>query len=102
MDSKLYGMPYYIDEIEARLKTMTVDQVNAAARKYLDPANLDVVMVTQNAQQLADLLKKDEPSPKKYTTQVAPAVLEEDKTIESLKVQPAKITIVPVAQVFQK
>src|SRR4029078_9851416 len=48
MDSKYYGMPYYIDEIESRLKTMTVEQVNAAARKYLDPANFEAVLVTDN------------------------------------------------------
>jgi zinc protease len=102
MDSKFYGMPPYIDEIESRLKSLTVEQVNAAAKKYLDPASLDVVIVTSGGQQLADTLKKDEPSPKTYNTQAAPAVLEADKTIQSLKVQPAKIEIVPIAQVFQK
>jgi zinc protease len=102
MDSRFYGMPYYIDQIESRLKSMTVEQVNAAAKKYLDPANFHAVLVTDNAQQLADTLKKDGPSPKTYNTQAAPAVLEADKTIQVLKVNPAKIDIVPVDQVFQK
>lgn len=102
MDSKFYGTPYYIDEIEARLKTMTLEQVNAAARKYLDPTNFDAILVTGNAQQLKDVLQKDAPSPKKYTNPVAPAVLEADKTIEALKIQPAKIEVVPADQVFQK
>lgn len=102
MDSKFYGMPPYIEEIENRLKSMTVEQVNAAARKYLDPSSLAVVMITSNAEQLKDTLQKDGPSPKTYNTQAAAAVLEADKTIQSLKVQPAKIEVVPVAQVFQK
>jgi zinc protease len=102
MDSKFYGMPYYIDEIENRLKPMTVEQVNAAAKKYLDPASFSAVMVTSNAAQLKEALQKDEPSPKKYNTQAAPAVLEADKTIQALKVQPTKIEVVPVGQVFQK
>jgi zinc protease len=102
MDSKYYGMPYYIDEIEKRLKTMTLEEVNAAARKYLDPASFEAVLVTDNAQQLKDTLQKDAPSPKTYNSQVDPAVLEADKTITTLKVQPTKIEIVPVAQVFQK
>ncbi|HEX3527207.1 MAG TPA: pitrilysin family protein [Thermoanaerobaculia bacterium] len=102
MDSKFYGTPYYIDEIEARLKTMTLEQVNAAARKYLDPTNFDAVLVTGNAAQLKDVLQKDDPSPKKYTNPVAPAVLEADKTIQALKIQPTKIEVVPVDQVFQK
>jgi zinc protease len=102
MDSKFYGTPYYIDEIEARLKTMTREQVNAAARKYLDSTNFDAVVVTGNAQQLKDILQKDDPSPKTYTNPVAPAVLEADKTIQALKIQPTKIEVVPVDQVFQK
>jgi zinc protease len=102
MDSKLYGTPYLIDEIENRLKMMTVDQVNAAARKYLDPANFDAVLVTGNARQLKEVLEKDEPSPKKYASQVAPAVLEADKTIQALPVKPTKIEIVPVDRMFQK
>jgi len=102
MDSRFYGMPPYFDEIESRLKSMTVEQVNAAVRKYLDPSSLAVVVVTNDAQKLADTLKKDEASPKTYNSQAAPAVLEADKTIQSLKVQPAKIDIVPIAQVFQK
>jgi zinc protease len=102
MDSKFYGTPYYIDEIEARLKTMTLEQVNAAARKYLDPNNFDAVLVTGNAARLKDILQKDDPSPKTYTNPVAPAVLEADKTIQALKIQPTKIEVVPVDQVFQK
>jgi len=101
MDSKFYGTPYYIDEIEARLKTMTLEQVNAAARKYLDPANFDAVVVTGNAARLKDSLQNDAPSPKTYTNPVAPAVLEADKTIQALKIQPTKIEVVPVDQVFQ-
>jgi zinc protease len=102
MDSKFYGTPYYIDEIERRLKTMTVDQVNAAVKKYLDPASFAGVIVTAKAQQLADTLKKDEPSPKTYNSQVSEAVKEADKTIQALKVGVTKTEIVPVDQMFQK
>jgi zinc protease len=102
MDSRFYGTPYYIDEIEARLKTLTLEQVNAAARKYLDPTNFDAVLVAADARQLKDALQKDDPSPKTYTNPVAPAVLEADKTIQALKIQPAKIEVVPADQVFQK
>jgi hypothetical protein len=59
-------------------------------------------MVTSNAQQLKDALQRDEPSPKTYTSQVEAKVTEGDKTIVPLKVQPTKIDVVPVAEVFQK
>jgi zinc protease len=102
MDSKFYGTPYYIDEIDRRLKTMTVAEVNAALKKYLSTENYAAVFVTANAQQLKDTLQKDEPSPKKYSAEVAPDILEADKTIQSIKVQPSRIDVVPVAQAFQK
>ena len=102
MDSRYYGMPYYIDEIEARLKKLTAADVNAAIKKYLSTETYDAVLVTANAQQLKETLQKDEPSPKTYNSTVAPEVTEADKTIQALKVQPTRIDVVPVAEVFQK
>jgi zinc protease len=102
MDSRYYGMPYYIDEIEARLKNLTVDEVNQAARKYLGAGSFDAVIVSAHGGQLKDLLQRDEPSPKKYNSQVSDAVLAADKTIVALPVRPTAINVVPVAQVFEK
>jgi zinc protease len=102
MDSKFYGMPYYIDEIQARLPKLTVAGVNAVIKKYLSTDNYEAVMVATNAQQLKDTLQKDEPSPKTYTGQVDAKVTAGDKIIVPLKVQPTKIDVVPVAEVFQK
>jgi zinc protease len=95
-------MPYYIDEIQARLPKLTVADVNAAIKKYLSTDNYQAVMVTANAQQLKETLQKDEPSPKTYNSQVDPKVTEADKVIVPLKVQPTRIDVVPVAEVFQK
>jgi len=102
MDSRYYGMPYYIDEIDARLKNLTVDQVNAVIKKYLQTDNYDAVFVTANAQKLKETLEKDEPSPKTYNATPEPDVVEADKTIQALKVKPTSIRILPVDQVFQK
>src|SRR5262249_50627611 len=102
MDSKFYGMPYYIDEIQARLPKLTVADVNAAIKKYLGTDHYEAGMVTANAQQLKETLQKDQPSPNTHNSQVDPKVTEADKVIAPLKVQPTKIDIVPVAEVFQK
>ena len=102
MDSRFYGIPYYIDEIDKHLKGLTVDQVNAAIKKYLQTNDYDAVFVTANAQKLKDTLEKDEPSPKTYNATPDPDVVEADKTIQALKVKPTSIRIVPVEQVFQK
>ncbi|HEX3555762.1 MAG TPA: pitrilysin family protein [Thermoanaerobaculia bacterium] len=102
MDSRYYGMPYYIDEIDSRLKNLTVDQVNAVIKKYLQTDDYDAVFVTANAQKLKETLEKDEPSPKTYNAKPDPDVVETDKTIQVLKVKPTSIRILPVDQVFQK
>jgi zinc protease len=102
MDSKFYGIPYFIDEIEKHLKTLTVEQVNAAVKKYIQTDNFVAVLVTDDAAALKATLEKDASSPKSYNSQVAEAVLEADKSIEGLKVKPASVDVLPVGQVFQK
>lgn len=102
MDSKFYGMAYFIDEIDARLKKMTVEEVNAAIRKYISTDNYDAVLVTANAGQLKSTLQQDAASPKTYATPPAQPVLEADKTIQAIKVQPSKVEVVPIAEVFEK
>lgn len=102
MDSRFYGMPPYIEEIDARLQKVTLQEVNAAIKKYLDPDDWDVVMVTNNARQLEETLRKDAPSPKTYNSQVAEKVLTEDKAFQALPLKPTAVEIVPVAEVFQK
>jgi zinc protease len=102
MDSKFYGMPPYIEEIEKRLQKVTLEEVNAAIRKYLDPDDWDVVVVTANARQLEETLRKDGPSPKTYASPVPEQVQTEDKTIQALPVKPTAVEIVPIEQVYQK
>ena len=102
MDSRYYGMPYYVDEVDKRLKSLTVEEVNRVAKKYLNPDSFKAVVVTGDAQRLKDILQKDEPSPKTYVSEVDKDVLEMDKTIQSLKVKPTAIDIVPIQQVFEK
>jgi zinc protease len=100
MDSHFYGTPYFIDEIDKRLKTMKVEEVNAAIKKYLTTDNYKAVLVTDNAAQLKEKLQKDEPSPKTYNSEVPADVKEADKTIQSLPVKPTAIDIVPVAELY--
>jgi zinc protease len=102
MDSEFYGTPYFIDEIDKRLKSMTVDQVNAAVKKYISTDNYEAVIVTDNAAQLKDLLQKDAASPKTYGSPVPPDTAEADKTVQALPVKPTSIEIVPAADLYKK
>ncbi len=101
MDSSFYEMPSYIDEIDARLKALTLDQVNAAVRRHLQSENLQVVVVTANADTVKAYLTGDEPSPMKYNAPPEEEVINADKTIEKIKVHPDSISIVPIERMFQ-
>jgi zinc protease len=102
MDSRWYGMPYFLDEIQSRLARLTLDDVNRAASKYLSTDSFDAVLVATGAGKLADVLKQDRPSPKQYNSQVPAAVLETDKLISTLEVHPTTIEVVPVTRMFEK
>ncbi|HEX2225052.1 MAG TPA: pitrilysin family protein [Thermoanaerobaculia bacterium] len=102
MDSRYYGMPYYIDELDKNLRAMTVEDVNRVVKKYMNPDNYDAVLIATDASRLRDILQKDEPSPKTYVSEVEKEVTDADKTIVPLKVKPTSIEVVPVQQVLEK
>lgn len=101
MDSRFYGMPYYIDEIERQLAGLTVEQVNAAAKKYLKTDAYQAVLVTDDAAAVKAYLEAGEPSPITYNAEVPAEVVEADKAIQKVPVEPTATTIVPVAEVFE-
>ncbi len=101
MDSRFYGMDYYIDEIERRLRGLTVEEVNAAVRRYVDSASFQAVLVTADAAAVKAALEAGEPSPLTYNSPPEAEVVEADATIQKLPVGPAAIEIVPVDRMFQ-
>ncbi len=101
MDSRCYGMPYYIDEIEARLGALTVAEVNAAVKRYLTAERYEAVLVTRGAEDLQADLLADEPSPMTYNSEVEEEVRQADAGIQALPVRPTATRIVPVERVFQ-
>lgn len=101
MDSRFYAMPYWIDEIDRRLRAMTVAEVNAALKKHIHPDTWDAVIVMNDARAMAGALFADEPSPIEYGSEVEEQVLETDKAIVGLAVRPTAVEIVPVAEMFE-
>jgi zinc protease len=102
MDSRFYGMDYYIGAIEEKLAQLTLEDVNKAVKKYLQADNYSAVFVTADAETVKTYLEKDDPSPITYNSQVGEAVLEADKTIHKLPVRPTSVEIFPVQEVFQR
>ncbi len=101
MDSRFYGMPYYIDEIERQLAGLTLDEVNAAAKRHLSTERYQAVLVTGEAAAVKAYLEADAPSPMTYDAEVPEEVVETDKEIVGIQVKPTKIEIVPVREMFE-
>ncbi|HEX7193199.1 MAG TPA: insulinase family protein, partial [Thermoanaerobaculia bacterium] len=83
---------------------LTRDQVNAALKKYLSPQNLNVVIVTKDAEGLRDQLVKDDLSAIKYDAPKPDDIVAEDKIIGAYKlnIKPENVKIVSVDDVFAK
>jgi len=103
LDSWWFGMGDYVDTMRAAYAKLTRDDVNNAIRKYLSTKNLHVVMITQDAEGLRDLLLSDKESSIKYDAP-KPDLAEEDKAIGNYKlnIKPANIRIISVDDVFAK
>ena len=103
LDSWWFGMGDYATTMRAAYQKLTRDDVNKAIKKYLSAKNLQVVIITKDAEGLREKLLKDEPSSIKYDAP-KPQLAEEDKVIGSYKLnlKPENVRIVNVDDVFAK
>ena len=106
LDDRIYGVPAPgdLEKFRTIVPQLTLEEVNAAVKKYLKPGNLRIAIVSEKADSLADALAAGTPSPMTYQTPKPQTVLDEDKVIQAypLAIQRDRITIVPVDQMFAK
>jgi len=103
IDDRFYGIDgSHLEKFRAALDSMTVEDVNNAVRKYLQYDNLQIVFVTNDAEQLRDDLINNSPSPIKYATPKPKEVLEDDKQLVNypLDIQAENVKIVDVQDLF--
>ncbi|MGZ8797395.1 MAG: M16 family metallopeptidase, partial [Thermoanaerobaculia bacterium] len=89
--------------MRSRYAKLTRDDVNRAIRKYFSAKDLNVVIVTKDAEALRSQLTGDGFSQIKYDAP-KPELADEDKVIGAYKlnIAPEKMRIVPVDEVFAK
>ncbi len=104
LDARFYGRDNLVDEVQRRLPTLTVDDVNAAIRRYLQYDDLAVAIVTTEAEAFRDRLLANEPSPPTYTAAITDAIRQEDEEIVSfeLAINPDRVRVVPVEEMFRE
>src|SRR5262249_24208558 len=104
IDSRYYGIPTFTDYVRDQLSKLTLADVNRAIKKHLQSQNVEIVVVTKDAEEFKAKALSGKPSPISYTSTPAKDTLEEDKLIENYKLNfnENKVEVVPVDRVFQK
>lgn len=105
IDDRFYGLPEsHLARIQARVKTATLADVNAALRRNIDVGNMDIVFVTNDAAGLKAALMGNLPSPIHYDAPTPESILAEDRVIQAypLKIAAEDIRVIPVAEVFER
>lgn len=104
LDSSYYGIPTFTDYVRDQLTKLTLEDLNRAVKKYLQADNVNIVVVTKDAETFKKGALSNAPSPISYTSAPPKEILDEDKLIESYKLNfnPKAVEVVPVDQVFEK
>jgi len=105
MDSRYYGYEDFLAEAGKVLPTLTREDVNAAIKKYLQANNVQIAVISPNADAFKEDLVSNKPSPIQYANPNMPsAVINEDTVIQiyPLEVKPENVRIVPAAEFFKK
>ena len=105
MDSKYYGYQDFLAEAQKRIPQVTLEEVNAAIRKYLNFNNLYIAIITQDAASLKDALIANTPSPITYANpNMPPEILAEDLLIQEfpLDVKIDKVRVAAAANFFKR
>lgn len=105
IDDRFYGLPEsHLTRIQERVKAATLEEVNAALHRNIDPGNMDIVFVTNDAEGLRAALVGDLPSPIHYDAPTPESILAEDRIIQAypLRIAAADIRVIPVAEVFER
>ncbi|HVI02164.1 MAG TPA: pitrilysin family protein [Enhygromyxa sp.] len=105
IDDQFYNLDKpHLERFVSELDSLTLQQVNDAIRRHLDPEDLKIVIVTGEAERLRDAIVADQPATIEYPSPKSDAVLAEDKLIGAhpLGVPAANVTIVSVDEMFAR
>ncbi len=107
MDSRFYGRTDYISEMDHLLASLTLEQVNAAIKKYWQTENMFVTIVTDDseAEPLKKSLLNNDASPMAYSNALKATLpetlLKEDDVVANYKLNVKKVTIINSDSMFR-
>jgi zinc protease len=84
LDDVYYGTPAFLKSFRQKLPAITTADVNAALRRWIEPSRLQYALVTGDGNAAKAELASGRSTPIHYNAPKPPAILEEDKQIETL------------------
>jgi zinc protease len=102
LDSRYYNTPEFTAYLKHSLATLTLEQVNAAIKKHLRSTDLDIVIITKDAQGMKKAIQANTPSQAHYVSPPPKEILEEDKIIGRYKLDVGSVEVVPAETLFEK
>ena len=102
LDAAHYGLPDFNGWIKRQIAGLTRDGVNRAIAKHLRATDLDVVIVTKDAQAMRRMLQAGARAEPLYASPPPDDILAEDKIIGGYKLDIGSIAIVPVETIFEQ
>ncbi|MEL7448818.1 MAG: pitrilysin family protein [Pseudomonadota bacterium] len=102
LDSNYYQTPGFTTYVRDGLKSLTLEDVNAAISRHLQIDNIKFVFIAKDAADLKQRLVSDTPSPIEYNTP-KPELAEEDATIAAreLGLEAGAVAVVPGEAIFK-
>jgi zinc protease len=101
IDSEFYGVGEYVEFITSGLARLTVEDVNRAAREYLDVKRFCVVAVGPGMQEFGAVLKSGAASPIAYEVPQPEEVLAVDRVVEAWPIEVQSLKVIPFEEVFE-
>ena len=101
MDSDFYKTGPYVEKLRKELDSLTLDQVNGVIRRHLQAKDMEIVLVSKDAEKLKNDLRSGAPSPITYNSPKPEAITTEDKVIANFPLNLAEVLVVPVDQMFR-
>ncbi|MBI5548135.1 MAG: insulinase family protein [Deltaproteobacteria bacterium] len=105
MDDVLNGTPGFLEGFRKSLGAMTVEQVNAAIRRWIDPGALRMAVVTQDAEALKKAMEANTGSTIKYVAEKPdPEVLAEDQKFvgRPIGLKDRQLEVRPAEELFER
>ncbi|MCB9602018.1 MAG: insulinase family protein [Sandaracinus sp.] len=95
----------WLEGLRAAWRELTVEQVNAALRRHVDPQNLQIALVASDAASFADQLASEVASPMRHAGATVPddvRAMDEQVASYRLGIPRERMRVIPAAELFAR